>query len=379
LSCFGTGFAWLKFRATPWKKPILEVVWVYYDVKIICEYKKQDLIIAAQNREWKRMKFLSVCILCILALVSSSCGSRGAPTALEEWAREKGKIRVLSTTAMIEDLVEKVGGERVSSLALIVGEIDPHSYELVKGDNEKFSLAQVVFYNGLGLEHGASLHCQLKEHGAAFSLGDLLLKKHPEQILYTERQVDPHIWMDISLWREVVDSIVEALASVDPEGASFYTSNAEQLKQTMKKEHERIYQELQSVPQEKRYIVTSHDAFNYFTRAYLATPEEVKNRSWQKRFDAPEGLAPEGQLSVSHIQEVITHLMRYDIHRVFPESNVSQDSLKKVVDACKQKGFRVTIAKEVLYGDSMGPCGSGASTYLGMIHHDASVLKIAWE
>ncbi len=323
------------------------------------------------------MKFLSICILCVLTLWG--CRSQGTLTPFEEWEQEKGKIRVLSTTAMIEDLVKKVGGERISSLTLIVGEIDPHSYELVKGDNEKFNLAQVVFYNGLGLEHGASLRCQLKEHKVAVSLGELLLKKDPEHILYTDNQVDPHIWMDISLWKEGIDPIVEALASVDPDGASFYVSNGERLKQEMQQEHEHIYQKLQSIPQEKRYIVTSHDAFNYFTRAYLATPEEVKNGGWQKRFDAPEGLAPEGQLSVSHIQKVIAHLMRYDIHRVFPESNVSQDSLKKVVDACRQKGFKVTIEKEGLYGDSMGPAGSGAETYLGMINHDASVLKRSWE
>ncbi len=317
-------------------------------------------------------------ILCGLALIWG-CSSPHESSDLESWSKDEGKLRILSTTAMIDDLVGEIGGDRVNHIALIFGEIDPHSYELVKGDSEKFNLANLVFYNGLGLEHGASLHYQLKNHPNAVALGDLILEKFPEEKITVDHQVDPHIWMDISLWSRAIDPIAQALIQKDPAGESTYLQNAETLRKKMGEAHTQIYTDLQQIPQEKRYIVTSHDAFNYFTRAYLAEPSEVETGGWEKRFDAPEGLAPEGQLSSSDIQQVINHLIEYHIEIVFPESNVSQDSLKKVIHACAQKGLIVTLSKEALYGDSMGPKGSGAHTYLNMIEYDASVLEKAWK
>lgn len=297
---------------------------------------------------------------------------------MENWAQQNGKIRVLSTTAMIDDVVGHIGGERISHVALITGEIDPHSYELVKGDDEKLLLAQLVFYNGLGLEHGASLRYQLEHHPNAIGLGNSVLQKHPELILHVDREVDPHIWMDISLWSWIIDPIVNALSRIDPDGKEIYLKNASVFREKMLQVHTEIYRDLQNIPQQKRYLVTSHDAFNYFTRAYLAAPDEKTQGQWQKRFDAPEGLAPEGQLSTADIQKIIDHLIHYQIQVVFPESNVSRDSLKKIVHACAQKGLTVRISNEVLYGDAMGPAGSDADTYLKMIRHDADAMIQAW-
>lgn len=318
-------------------------------------------------------------ILCCLAFLIMGCSSHREPSEWEAWSKNEGKLKVLSTTAMIDDLVGEIGGDRVVHIALIFGEIDPHSYELVKGDSEKFTLANLVFYNGLGLEHGASLHYQLKSHSHGVALGDLILEKFPEEKIIVGDQIDPHIWMDISLWSLAIEPIAQALIASDPEGKEVYLENAEALRKKMGEAHSHVYQRLQQIPQEKRYIVTSHDAFNYFTRAYLAEPLELSTKEWEKRFDAPEGLAPEGQLSSYDIQQVINHLIEYHIEIVFPESNVSQDSLKKVIHACAQKGLVVSLSKEVLYGDSMGPKGSDAHTYLKMIQYDAAVLERAWK
>lgn len=306
-------------------------------------------------------------IVCILCLMGCSAPERKSDIG-------EGKLKILSTTAMIDDLVGEIGGDRVEHLPLIYGEIDPHSYELVKGDSEKLLFADIVFYNGLGLEHGASLHYQLEHHSAAIPLGDWILEHHPDQAIRVGQEIDPHIWMDISLWRLAITPILEALIAKDPEGEGVYRAHAEAFAAKMENAHLEIYKRLQLVPEAKRYIVTSHDAFNYFTRAYLAEPSERSSLQWKKRFDAPEGLAPEGQLSTSDIQKVIHHLIEYHIQRVFPESNVSQDSLKKVVHACAHQGLTVVLSKETLYGDSMGPQGN----YLGMIEHDAAVLERAW-
>ncbi len=297
---------------------------------------------------------------------------------MEIWAQQNGKIKILSTTAMIDDIVGQIGGDRIDHIALITGEIDPHSYELVKGDDEKLLLAQLVFYNGLGLEHGASLRYQLEHHSNAVGVGNEVLKKHPQFILYADKEIDPHIWMDVSLWSYIVDPIIESLSKLDPEGKEIYVKNGASVREKMLQTHKDIDNDLQAIPQQRRYLVTSHDAFNYFTRAYLASPNEKTQVEWQKRFDAPEGLAPEGQLSAADIQKIIDHLIEYQIHVVFPESNVSRDSLKKVVHACAQKGLSVKISSEALYGDAMGSKGSDADTYLKMMRHNADVLIQAW-
>lgn len=323
-------------------------------------------------------KFLFGCaFLCCLLLYG--CSTSQTPSAMEAWSRQNGKVKVLSTTAMIDDIVGQIGGERIDHIVLITGEIDPHSYELVKGDDEKLSLSQLIFYNGLGLEHGASLRYQLDHHINAIALGNSVLQKNPELILRSDREIDPHIWMDISLWSRIIDPIVAALSIADPEGEELYYKNAAQVRENMLHVHEKIYQDLQNVPEQKRYLVTSHDAFNYFTRAYLATPDEKTQEEWQKRFDAPEGLAPEGQLSAANIQQIIDHLIQYNIQVVFPESNVSRDSLKKVVHACAQKGLLVKISSDALYGDAMGTANSDADTYLKMMQHNADALIKAWD
>jgi manganese/zinc/iron transport system substrate-binding protein len=320
--------------------------------------------------------FLFLIFFCALLV---GCSTSRPRSAIEVFAEQNGKIKVLSTTAMIGDIVKQIGGDRIDAIALISGEIDPHSYELVKGDDEKISLAQLIFYNGLGLEHGASLRYQLMSHANAFSVGGAILEKWPQRIIYLDKEVDPHIWMDISLWSGIVEPIADALSKLDPAGSETYHQRGKVVLGKMQDAHKRIYDQLQSVPKNKRYLVTSHDAFNYFARAYLAAPEETLFSEWKKRFCAPEGLSPEGQLSAADIQAIIDHLIKYHIQTVFPESNVSRDSLKKVVHACKRKGLIVEISPFALYGDAMGPKGSDADTYLKMIGYDAHVLCEAWK
>ena len=135
----------------------------------------------------------------------------------------------------------------------------------------------------------------------------------------------------------------------------------------------RIKEEMKQVSDEKRYLVTSHDAFHYFARAYLG------GDSYEERCVAPEGLAPEGQLSTQDIERVIKHLCEYRIAVVFPESNVPRDALKKIVSSCKAKGHEVRISNAHLYSDAMGSRGSSSGTYLGMMQENADTLKGEWE
>lgn len=305
--------------------------------------------------------FVSLCLV--------GCGPK-APSPRASWMAENGKVKILTSIAMIGNLAAFIGKEHVDVLPLISGDLDPHSYELVKGDDEKFKRADLVFYNGLGLEHGLSLKRALEKHPKAFALGDTLLKEDPSPILYSDGQVDPHIWMDIALWKKIVVPITEQMIKQDPAHAVDYQRQSEVLLEMMEKSDANAFETLQKVPEQARYLVSSHDAFRYFTRHYLANEEEVKTGEWEKRCAAPEGLAPDAQLSVSDIQEIISYVDKYHVPVLFPEANVSQDALRKIEKAATEKGLSLKLSKETLYGDSMGQGG-----YLDMVGHNVSVIS----
>lgn len=315
------------------------------------------------------MKYFSVFFSILLCLFG--CAKQEALPTASSYFEDNGKVKILSTTAMIDDLVAHVGGEYVDHMPLVTSDLDPHSYELVKGDDEKIGFAQIVIGNGLNLEHGASLRYQLEHHPHVVLLGNEIQKRVPSQILMVEGQLDPHVWMDISLWSEGIDAIVKALCEVDPEHMLQYRRNGDDLRQTMLLTHRQIQQELNEVASTSRYLVTSHDAFHYFARAYLSEEE-----NWEKRCVAPEGLAPDGQLSSQDIKRVVDHLCQHNIGVVFPESNVNRDALKKIISSCSHS---VQICKKQLYGDAMGAADSGADNYLAMIQHNAKVLKEEWQ
>lgn len=308
--------------------------------------------------------------LCCLCACTSNNDNKHF-SDLQQWMTPNGKMKVLSTIGMIDDIVKQVGGEHIDSLALIKGELDPHSYQLVKGDDEKLRNANIIFYNGLGLEHGPSLLRHLQDNKDAVALGNELRKQHPQLIIHYQGQVDPHIWMDISLWAKTVPFIVEALGNKDPVHADTYSRNGEALIEVMQKNHREVKDLIYQVPEKKRFLVTSHDAFNYFGRAYLATQEEQRTGHWENRVAAPEGLAPDSQLSATDIQNIIDHLKRYNIHVLFPESNISTDSIRKILSAGKEKGLNLRIASTSLYADAMGGEGTPGDTYLKMIKYDA--------
>ncbi|CCB88389.1 metal ABC transporter solute-binding protein, Zn/Mn family [Simkania negevensis] len=294
--------------------------------------------------------------------------SKGPKQNLNQWMAQDGRLKVLSTTAMIEDVVKQVGGEEICSLCLIVGDLDPHSYELIKGDDEKLQTADLIFYNGVGLEHGASIRYYFTHDSKAVAVGDTLLQRFPDRLVRVGGELDPHIWMDMDLFSEIVDPIVVALSEKAPTKKELFQERGHRVKEELKAKDRLFRETMSEVPPEKRFLVTSHDAFHYFTKRYLALEEE---EDWERRVQAPEGLAPDGQMSVFDIQKVTDFLCENQVHVVFPESNVSRDSLRKIVHVCKKRGLDVHIADVPLYGDTM----AGANSYVEMMEHNVNTLK----
>lgn len=316
--------------------------------------------------------FLFFILSCTAFFSCQSSGNQRNET--QEWISEKEKVRVLCTTEMVAALVNSVGKEHVSSLVLIKGELDPHSYEPVKGDEEKLLYADLVFHNGLGLEHGPSLRQYLNDSSKAVAISEDILKTQQERLIRIEGTIDPHIWMNIALFAEGIKVVERSLINLDPEHKSSYQHNAKLAYERCQEKHNKILKHTHSLPEHRRYLVTSHDAFNYFAKAYLATEDEQADYKWKKRVMAPEGLAPEGRLSLHDIKNVVEHLEKHDICCIFPEANVNRDAIRKVQSASLEKGIRVMISKSELYGDSMGEEGKDLDCYLRMIEHNANKI-----
>lgn len=296
---------------------------------------------------------------------------------IENWFRPNGKIKVLCTTEMVADLVSKVGSDDIDCLTLISGEHDPHSYQLVKGDSEKFIRADVIFFSGLGLEHGPTLSHFLHNNPKAVSLGDSILQRTPTEIIHVDGVYDPHIWMDMSLFAKALPVISDKLSEVAPEKRTQFIQRALSEEKELLTLHDSMRAMMQQVPAEARYLVTAHGAFNYFTRAYLATEEEMSNGSWQERCRAPEGLAPDSQLSTHDITQLIDYIRLHKVRCLFIESNVNHDSIFKLLDASKKLGLDVRIVSTPLYADAMGARGSPGDGYKKMISHD--ITQVATE
>jgi len=319
--------------------------------------------------------FSSLILLTGLSLIlATGCSQPGQKEKLMQWMSQNGKVKVLCTTSMISDLVQEIGGESIDCLTLIQGESDPHSYQLIKGDDEKFARADIIFYNGLGLEHSPSLSNQLRHHPKAYAVGDYVRQVRTQDILLINNGIDPHIWMDVSLWNETVPFIADKLAQTIPQEKATFSNRAKSLSSKLSDLHVEMKKHLLELPDSARYLVTSHEAFNYFTRAYLCLPGEKGRLKWKERCMAPEGLAPDSQLSTVDIQKLVDYIIKHQVATLFSESNVSHDSLKKLVDACAKNGFNSHVDKSPLYADAMGPSGSPQESYLGMMQSNYQVV-----
>lgn len=321
------------------------------------------------------MKFIkkvlvSFFILILVSIGIVACSFGSSSNNFSSWI-QSDRPRVLCTTAIIEDLTHKIGHEKISCLSLITGEMDPHSYEIVKGDDEKFSMADLVISNGLALEHSASMQYQLQTHKNLLPLGDFVKKERPDEIIYIDGQVDPHIWMDFSLWSACVDLVADELTKLLPEEKNFFEARAVEVKQEFSKADKKLYEIIQSIPEKKRYLVSSHDAFNYYVRRYFSLPNERDlNGEIGPRMRALQGLAPDEQINPLDIKRIADHIVEHEITIIFPEANLSQDSLRKVVDATVKNGRQVELCEEALLGDTLG-----GKTYVDMMFHNADVLK----
>ena len=298
-------------------------------------------------------------ILCclIVLLVGIGCDPKEQPGA-----PVTGKYRVVTTIGMITDIVENVGGDRVEVIGLMGPGVDPHLYKASAGDVQKLNSASLIFYNGLHLESKmADVLAKMSGSTKTVAVTDAVDRSRLLTPPEFEGQYDPHLWFDVKLWMKAVGKVRDVLSEFDPDNTSAYRSNAQRYFAELAGLHAYVETQANRVPTEQRVLVTAHDAFNYFGKAYGF---EVRGL---------QGISTATEAGIADVQALATFIAERRIPAIFVESSVSSRSLEAVKAAVKSKGFNVEIGGE-LFSDAMGSEGTPEGTYIGMVRHNIDTI-----
>lgn len=270
---------------------------------------------------------------------------------------------ILATTGMIGDAAARLTGRPVR--ALMGPGMDPHGYRQTRSDIAAMARADLVLWHGLYLEaQMEDFLTHLARNRPVVAVAEALprteLRGHPE---YPDR-FDPHVWMDPALWLQVVDVIGAALASTFPALAPQIAAETPRFKADIAALGEYARQVLASVPAERRVLVTAHDAFGYFGRAYGFDVQGI------------QGLSTESEAGLARIGALVDRLVAQKIPAVFVETSVSDRSIRALIEGAAAHGHQVVIGGS-LYSDAMGPDGSYEGTWLGMIDHNVTTIARA--
>jgi manganese/zinc/iron transport system substrate-binding protein len=299
---------------------------------------------------------LMLALAVISAMLLSGCGSTPGE------ASQDGRLAVVTTTTHIADLAREIGGDRVRVTALMGPGVDPHLYRASEGDLGRLIEADLVLYHGLNLEGKmGEVFDRLGARRPVVAVtaglpGDLLLADpaapdHP----------DPHVWFDPLLWQFAAEATATALAAQDPEGAEIYRRNAAAYAERLILLDEWARERLASIPEERRVLVTAHDAFGYFGRRY-----DVDVLGLQ-------GISTESEAGIRDIQRIAGEIADRGVPAVFVETSVSPRTVEAVRAAVASRGGEVQLGGS-LHSDALGEPGTPAGSYLGMFEENVTTI-----
>ncbi len=291
------------------------------------------------------VKGLFAVLLGVLLLLTGCAQTAQAP--------DDGKLNIVATTTMLADLAKVIGGGHVTVNGLMGPGIDPHLYQASAGDVTLMSGADVVVYNGLHLEGkmGEIFESLSGQGHAVICIEEGLEEEKLLEWAGGGSVHDPHIWFDVSLWKDAAGVVASGLSQTDPDHASDYGANLESYLKELDETDAYIRERALEVPEGQRVLVTAHDAFNYFGRAYGF---EVKGL---------QGISTDAEAGTADVSSLAEFIVERQIKAIFVESSVPPKTIEALQAAVKAKGFDVAIGGE-LYSDSLGGEGSGAETYL---------------
>lgn len=277
---------------------------------------------------------------------------------------EEAPLRVVATTQLIADGVREIGGEEVQVTAMMGEGVDPHLYKASPGDVRLLSEAELVLYNGLHLEGKmAEVLARLGRRKPTVAVAEVIPK---EKLIVVggsgeEAVYDPHVWFDISLWQVAVGEMRRALSAARPQHAARFEERAMKYLASLSELDSWVRSTVQRIPPARRVLITAHDAFQYFAKAY------------QFEVHGIQGLSTESEASLREMNGLVELLVSRTIPAVFVESSVPPKTVHALVEGAEARGHTVKIGGE-LFSDSMGRAGTAEGTYLGVVRHNVNTI-----
>ncbi len=272
-------------------------------------------------------------------------------------------IRIATTTGMINDIVINVGKDKVSTQSLMGPGVDPHLYKASAKDVSTLSNADIIFYNGLNLEGKMTevFENMAKRGIVTVPVAETIDKKKLLQSPTYKGYYDPHVWFDAGLWSSAVESVTEALVNHDIENKDFYQQNSAEYLSRLNTLREFVKNKVTTLPESKRVLITAHDAFGYFGKAY---DFEVIGL---------QGVSTDSEASTADLQRLSKLIVERKIPAIFVESSVSPKYIEAVKEAVNSRGFDVEVGG-VLYSDALGNYGTPEGTYIGMFEYNVNTI-----
>lgn len=274
--------------------------------------------------------------------------------------------KVVTTVGMVTDIVREVAGDRAEVEGIIGAGVDPHLYKPTRADVAKLQSADVIFYCGLMLEGKmADVLVKVATGGKpVFAVTELIDDQYLLQPEGMEGHYDPHVWMDVSAWSKAVEVVERELSEFDPKNAEFYAENAEAYEHKLEELDGYAKKTIASIPKSQRVLITAHDAFNYFGRAYDIEVMGI------------QGLSTESEAGLSDINQLVETIVKREIGAVFVETSVADKNVKALVEGAAARDREVRIGGE-LFSDAMGEKSTYEGTYVGMIDHNVTTIARA--
>jgi len=292
----------------------------------------------------------------LFLMLAAGCGDG------EGSAPDSGRIRVVTTTGIIADAVRNIADTLVELKALMGPGVDPHLYKATQGDLSDLSSATIVFYNGLHLE-GKMVEAleKLGRRGIVAAVADGIDTAQLRRPAEFQGNYDPHVWFDVRLWSGAVRKIVDVLKSTDPENALIYERNGTAYIARLDSLDGWVRAEIATIPADRRVLITAHDAFGYFGRAY-----GIEVRGLQ-------GISTVSEFGLADISALVDLIVARKVKAVFVESSVPRRSIEAVVQGTRARGHDVVIGGQ-LYSDALGADGTPEGTYIGMVSANVNTI-----
>jgi len=294
-------------------------------------------------------------VILIIAMLVSACNRSNAHVEGEELA-------VVTTTGLIADAVRNVGGEMVTVTALLAPGADPHLRVATETDITRVANADLLVYNGLDLSPSleamfARFEGRLRMVAVAEEVDKSLLIPTGEE----DPPYDPHVWLDTKLWTDVVEQVYRALKSADPQHATAYDTNFVAYRSRLEELESYIRGRVEELDPERRILVSAHDAFGYFGKAYGF---EVRGL---------QGISTATEATAAGIRDLADYVAEERVRSIFFEASVERRIVEALQAAVRSRGFDVAVGGE-LYSDTMGEPGTARGTYVGMMRHDVDTI-----